>query len=110
MAELDRVVTLRLFDMGHLRRETTNTLPGEPTDHVVWAKRSDSQVDRQDTSGSIRTINVRTFRLRWRADVVLFDPSLLVIQEDDRGYQVTDVTEPDPRNRWMDIEVSRELV
>ena len=108
MPNLDRRVTLSLFNAGGYD-SNDEYQAGVPTEIRVWAKRTDTvnAVDLAD--GGVRTLNVRAYRLRWRADVVNRPTVEVKITDGARTYNVADIREPDPRDRFMDLEVASEV-
>lgn len=69
MPGLDRVVDLTLRTEGS-RNEFGEWVPGTSTTRNVWASRRDTTLERNVTEGGSRQDIRRTYRVRWRADIV----------------------------------------
>lgn len=102
MAELDRRVTLNIEAEG--THESGRYVPGPVTPHAIWARRIESAGDSVVTVGGVRNANIRTYRIRWRADAASIPLTRLHIV-DGRTFNVTGLRDPEPRNRFLELDV-----
>ena len=102
MPDLDRRIRLKIaadqFDVDSVA-----------VDVDVWARRTDVVGEvAQDAQAGDRRLDVRTYSLRWRADLVETLTSRVSIVEGPTTYHVTGRRETGDRNRFVDLDVVAE--
>ena len=104
MADLDRRVTLTITSEGDYD-DRGIFVPGATVAHEVWARRIDARGDNVVGSDGVRWANVRTYRIRWRADAATAPLTQLGIVDGGITYTVTGLRDPAPRDRFLELDV-----
>lgn len=103
----DRVITLRIRESG-TRNDYGEYVPGQVTEHRAWATRIDKSLEDIATEGGQSNEIRRTFRIRWRRDIVDAAAGFLdrlAVVENGQEFNVENLVEvEDGRRRFLDIE------
>ena len=110
MPELDRRITVRIFESG-TRDRNDEFIPGTATDFPIWARLEERQLEAVIGDGATRGAFERNWIIRWLPALVGRNTSTVKVVVDDQTFNVSDVEEVirmGQRRRFLRIKIARD--